>query len=264
MSRTSIDGTGWADRTGGGRVGTMLRVMSYNIGHYNMGSAEKGYPEDLIEEKSGQLKIMLMETAPDLLGLQEDWTWIDRGDTRRSVKELYRPIFRFTAGTGDYTLRARLAAEAGTHQLVRFSTGRYYRRCTFKLPGKYRLLFVTCHLSAYAAREAERMIELEELFAAVGALQYDCCVITGDFNTNTGADREKLREECRGNGFSMAIGDYLPWIPTCYGRDGRERYSFDNILVSGTGTIRRVAVLGDWYGRLYSDHVPLIADVALE
>jgi endonuclease/exonuclease/phosphatase family metal-dependent hydrolase len=134
----------------------------------------------------------------------------------------------------------------------------------FKVPGvKKYLLVITCHLSAYPAGAALREVEVGELFAAVGAPLYDYCVITGDFNTKTDGDRELLRQRCAENDYGMAIGDYLPWIPTCYGRDGREQYSYDNILVSGKCTIRRVMVMADWYGRLYSDHVPLIADVAL-
>lgn len=240
-----------------------IRVMTYNVCYYGDDAGTKGMPSEILEEKVNNLKTMLMATGPDFVGLQEDYPYIDEKATIQARTALFKPVWRFTQGTTETTLRAKYGLVSGTYQLRRFSTDRFYRTGLFNYtPTKQKILFISCHLSAYAKNENKRKTELVELFRFIAGETWDHCVVTGDFNTNTDSDRKTLMEMCDKAGFSAAIGPYLPWIRTCYGHDGKERYSFDNVLVSSGMAIRTVNVLGEWYWSLYSDHVPVLCEIS--
>jgi len=240
-----------------------IRIMSYNVCHYNFDQGATGFPAAIINEKVMNLKEMLMETAPDLIGLQEDVQYCDTAQTKTSVDYLFNPVWTGT-GTGQSTIRYKPEYVRKTQKLVQFSTGRVYRRAIFLVDGK-RLLFISAHPTPFSGAEnqAKRKAEYTQLFTDIKALRWDWCVVVGDMNTFDTADKENLKAICSENGFDMAIGTYLPWIPTCLGHDGKGTMSFDNILVSGNITIQTTKALREWYGRLYSDHVPLIADLQL-
>ena len=241
-----------------------LTVMSYNVGHYNMGQRPFGYPEDVMNEKVTALKEMLMETGPDLIGLQEDYTWADRGKTLKSSTYLYSPVWRYRPSGSSSNIRAKYAAYSGTGELCQFSTGAYYRKAVLKVNGG-RLLMISAHATAHDGNSDKRKTEYAELFEKVREEKWSWAVICGDFNTLTKTDKENLTAACRENSFEMAIGSYLPWIVTFMGRSEQaKKHSFDNILVSPGVTIRTVRARRDWWERLYSDHVPVTAEVELE
>lgn len=239
-----------------------IRVMTYNVCYYGDDAGTKGMPANILDEKVMNLKTMLMMYGPDFVGLQEDYPYIDAKATTTARDALFKPVWRFTQGTTETTLRAKYGAVSGSYKLRRFSTDRFYRTGIFNYtPTKQKILFVSCHLSAYARNENKRKTELKELFTFIAGETWDHCIVCGDFNTNTDGDKKTLMETCDKAGFGMAIGPYLPWNPTCLGHNGKERYSFDNVLVSSGLKIRTVNVLSEWYDRLYSDHVPVMVDV---
>lgn len=239
----------------------MIRVMTYNVGHYNMGLSEAGIPDDLLAGKLSNLKEMLMEYGPDIIGIQEDSHYIDRAGKMKSPETVFYPAWTFVNGYKGETIKARLPAVSGSYELVNFSGGQHYRKGLFKVGGK-KLLFISAHAIAHVGNAAKRKAQYTELFGAVK--DCDCCIMTGDFNTTENADKANLKALCEKNGYSMAIGSYLPWIDTYFGRAaGATRHSFDNILASSGLAIRTTKVLGDWYDRLYSDHVPVVADIEI-
>jgi exonuclease III len=240
----------------------IIRVMTYNVGHYNMGLSEAGFPASVLNEKLGNLKVMLMETAPDIIGIQEDAHYIDQAGKMKSPESVFSPVWSFRNGYKAETIRAKFKLVSGSYQIVNFSNGQHFRRGVFAVDGK-RLLFISAHPIAKVGNGDKRKVQYAELFAHVKASAFDCCVIAGDFNTTEAADKTALKTLCDKNGFSMALGSYLPWLDTYLGRaKGQTRHSFDNILVKGAA-IRSTKVMGDWYSRLYSDHVPVTADIDL-
>lgn len=242
---------------------SQIRVMTYNIGHYNMGRSETGFPDGLYDEKLAGLKEMLMYAAPDLIGLQEDCKWLDKAHTVTTSAGVFDPVWRFRPEGNGCTVRSKLPLISGSNGKITFSTGRHFRKASFKVDGK-RLLFLSCHPTAHVGNSADRKEEYWELFDYVcNREMWDWCVITGDFNTIEAVDKENLRRECDEHGFGMAIGSYMPWISTFPGKDGTSHGSYDNILVSSGVDIRAMRVMRDWYPLLYSDHVPLAAELIL-
>lgn len=239
----------------------IIRVMTYNVGHYNMGQAPYGFPPELMDEKAGNLKTMLMASGPDIIGTQEDSPYADQAQTIKASTELYAPVWQYRPNNGGSNIRAKFPCYSGTAGTGKLSSGANYRKAILKVDGN-RLMVVSVHATAHQGNSAKRLQDYREIFDIVKAETWKHAIITGDFNTLEDTDKTNLKVVCSDNNFSMAIGDYLPWLNTYIGRSEKaKRHSFDNILVSSGLTIRTTNVLSDWWGRLYSDHVPLICDI---
>lgn len=241
----------------------IIRIMSYNIGHYNMGLSEGGFPPNIFDEKYTNLKEMLMEIAPDIVCLQEDAHYIDRAKTKKSPDSIFSPVWKHSNGYKLETIKAKYSAVSGSYQLINFSIGQSFRRGIFNVNNK-KILVVSAHVIAHVGNSAKRKIQYTEMFDHIRKENWDYCVVAGDFNTTENVDKKNLKALCEANDFTMAIGQYLPWVNTFMGRtEGQTKHSFDNILVSKGLTIKSTKVLRDWYGKLYSDHVPVIADIVI-
>lgn len=238
-----------------------LTLMTYNVCHYNNDRGEHGFPPAIMDEKVSNLKELLMWYAPDLIGLQEDIEYIDRAGTIKTGGYLFAPVWN-CIGTAGVTIRDRIESISTSRKLVEMSTGRFYRRCLYRT-AYGNILFINAHPTPYsgAGNVAKRLAEYTEIFDYTRKAKYDICVVCGDLNTEEEADKANLKRLCETNGFAMVIGTYLPWVKTCFGYDGKSNLSYDNILVKGA-TIKRTQVLRDWYPLLYSDHVPVLAEIS--
>jgi endonuclease/exonuclease/phosphatase family metal-dependent hydrolase len=235
--------------------------MTYNVGHYNMGLLQVGFPKDIFDEKVSNFKEMLMRYAPDIIGLQEDSVYVNQTKTIKSNSYLYEPIWRHRPSNNGSNIRSKFPAYANTSELVKFSSGRNYKKVILKVFGK-RMLVLSAHPTAHEGNSAIRKQEYKELFECVNSEIWDYCIITGDFNTLEKIDKANLIAICAENEFSMAIGTYLPWVDTFLGRTEKSKHhSFDNILCSKNINIKSTRILREWWNRLYSDHVPIIADI---
>lgn len=248
-----------------------LTVMSYNIGQYAMGdSSNPGIPANILNEKLANLKQTFMEYSPALCGMQEEKEYVDQAQTLATKPTLWQPVWYDNPGDYHPCIRSQLPRVDNSAAIGQFSTGRYYRRCVYKYHATQTILFMSVHLSPYAdeheahTHEQERLTELTEMFQHIAASTWDYCIVTGDFNTNSDADRTNISSMCSLNGFTQAIGGYLPWVDTCLGPDGDKHYSFDNILISSNVWFKRIKVLKEKFDDLYSDHVPVIAELELK
>ena len=86
-------------------------------------------------------------------------------------------------------------------------------------------------------------------------------IICADANSVTDTDKDNLAERAATYGYVLGNGGKLGWFCTNL-RDVPWR-ALDNIIVSENIIINNIVALGEWYNKLYSDHVPLIADVTL-
>lgn len=241
-----------------------ITVMSYNVCHYNMDQGETGFPDDIREEKTSNLKEMLMAYSPDIVGIQEDSVYIDRDGSVKSQDALWSPIWRYRPSSSGSNIRAKYACVGASSKAKRFSTGRGYREVILKVDRKM-VLVLSVHPTAKVGHSEERYTEYQELFQEIFSLTtWDECIVTGDFNTTEKIDKEHLKSLCNKYTFKMAIGgDYLPWVTTYMGHQGQAKQSFDNILVSPGISFQRVKVLREWFDRLYSDHAPVLAVLEL-
>lgn len=245
-----------------------LTVMSYNICRYNFDQGGTGFPEDIMNEKIENLKKMFMKNAPDLIGIQEDTYYIDEEHTIESIPALFTPVWQPT-GSGWRTIRSKLTRVDGSAAYADFdgNVNIGYRRAVYYYEQSKKILFISLHAMYGNDAEADalRLGEYEQIFQHINdsADEWDYCIVTGDFNSVSQTSKDKLVELCNDNGFSMAIGSYMPWIFTHFNKQGVASDSFDNILVSSNIDILTTEVLTDQYPLLYSDHVPVVARLRL-
>lgn len=234
--------------------GTEISVLSYNVGVYNNGNTSKrGMSNDVIDEKVFNIKKLLMDVNPYLIGLQEDIQYIDQGETKDAHEYLYKPIFPVRSTLGGVSVYSKKAfINSGSRSI---GNGRCMAWGEISVNGKT-LLFISTHPSPDTT--AHRKGEYENIFKWISNRTYEWCIISGDFNTIEEQDRTNLKYICETNGFTMANGGYLGWLKTTpYPR------SLDNILVSSKCIINAVKVHSSLENDLISDHYPLSAKITL-
>ena len=254
----------------GNNVGTKIRVMSYNICHFNNDTTTY-----ISDEKIGNLNKMMMSADPDFLCLQEDDRYIDSGDTKESVSYLYYPKYpvRLHQGNG-VNIRSKQAYTSGDILIYNTTTPRSLAYCVYTV-GSDTLLLISTHPSPGSADD--RAEQYDELFKWIGGVidlkkssnnsttvhvpTFTHCVIGMDSNAIATTDQSSLKTYATNAGFHLANGGVLGWINTCL---RTPPYTpIDNILVSDNIIINRIEVLSGWYDLLYSDHVPIYCDLTL-
>lgn len=245
-------------------TGKKLKIVSYNVANYN--NDTQTY---LPSAKQFNLKSMLSELDADIIGVQEDRNYIDSSNTKETGSELYNPILPKVVGNGGVKVRSKVdPASTGS---VQYTSGRYIRYAVFDIDGDS-LLFLSTHPSPGfdATAEATRLQEYTELFkwiygeiqlSSTSAPTWDYCIIAGDMNSATATDRSNLATLASARNFTMANGGYLGWLVTCYYQGNG--LCLDNIICSENITISNIKAYTSKYGDLYSDHVPLSAEVTL-
>ena len=83
-----------------------------------------------------------------------------------------------------------------------------------------------------------------------------------DANSATADDKTNLQTLASTNGFVLGNGGSLGWFYTCHsGNLGL--MALDNIVCTDNIIINHIESYMEWWRSLYSDHVPLCADVTL-
>lgn len=258
----------------GANSGMKLRVCTYNVANYNNDTATY-----ISDNKLLNFRKMLYEVDADVLFTQEDRQYVDSGSSNESKNYLYYPKYPYLTGTGGNTIKTKVSV---TNDLVlRLSGMRSLRSCLLT-SGSVKLLLITTHPTANydstgvtsAESIAERLIEYQEILGWAngdvslnrtdgGGAEYaptHTHVIIGlDANTITDDDKTNLQTLAASNDFILANGGYLGWFVT----NPRHDYSIDNIIVSENVIINNVVSMNTKYLDLYSDHVPVYADVTL-
>ena len=269
LVRTKLNASSGFDRWRLLKPQNELDIMSYNVGFYHNGSGGPGFPADIYDEKVGNFKQMLMTYGPDIVGLQEDRQYLDEAQTIPASAGLFDPIWNQRNGQERETTRAKFGVMESELKYFSDTLGQQYGRTYRRIVYDYytvRILFISAH-PMYGKGDdyiGARLAEYQELFTDINNSVWDYCIVVGDFNTNSDTDRQNLTNQCSNNGFKMALGTYMPWIPTWVGPVGNPDPNpepLDNILISGNMDFVKVQVLNDWYNRLYSDHLPIVARV---
>ena len=257
----------------GENTGTKLRIMSYNICCYTNDTHVSGNPVYISDEKLFNLKNMLMNANADILGIQEDQEYIDAYSgtgTKPSDEYVFYPIYPYRYGIGGTTIHSKIHP-SNTGNVLKYSNGRSLRYVVFSIDEK-KILFICTHPGLTVG---ERSVQYEELFdwiegritlrdygdtTDITVPSHTHCVICGDMNSIADEDKTKLVNEATSDNFILGNGGYLGWVTTLM----RGTYmSIDNIIVSNNIIINKFEAYNSWYDKLYSDHIPLVADLTL-
>lgn len=130
---------------------------------------------------------------------------------------------------------------------------RIFQKVEFKVNDEIKIIFFNTHLS-FESREI-RQKQVEELLNEVKLYKNSYCIITGDFNFDTGIEEWNAFEE-----FYCANGLDGKWFNTfLYHEEGLQSFALDNIIVSTNIEIQTVEIPTT----PLSDHSLLIAEIII-
>jgi endonuclease/exonuclease/phosphatase family metal-dependent hydrolase len=259
----------------GNNTGLNLRVMSYNVANFDNDTANY-----ISDEKLFNLKKAIMSAKVDFICGQEDRQYIDSENTKLSNNYVYFPVFPNRYGDGGVVIHSKIQAQE--QSALDYTNGRILRYATFNLSNGIKLLLINTHpVGDYNSTGAEstesidaRKTQYEELFkwingtitlnrngtsTSVSVPEFTHCIIGMDGNSITAEDKTNLLNEVSGSNFIAGNGGTIGWFLTNFVHN----YSIDNIIVSNNIIINNIEAWSDWYDKLYSDHVPVIADLTL-
>ena len=272
-----------AQASQGENAGDNLRIVSYNVARYNNNSSTY-----LSDQKIFNFRRALGKFNGDILCIQEDMQYIDSGSTKESNGYLYLPQYPYTYNGGIWknTIHSKRPATAnGRVKLT--AQGNDYRSIEFATYtiGQKVLLVCSSHPSwndsgeggDSAAQIAIRLSNYTEIFqwvdreitlpdsstaAAVMAPEHTHCIICMDANSFTPDDKTNLSTLAAQHDFILGNGGALGWFYTCQSNTPTLS-SLDNVIVSDNIIINSIEAYMELWRSLYSDHVPVVADVTL-
>lgn len=231
-------------------TGDRIRILSYNVAHYNNDSATY---IDALPEKLCNFKKLLMFVRADVLSIPEDDEYIDSADTKDSTAWLYKPIYPFKVGGGSCCVHSKTTLIKSKN--ITLPGGWTIRRGDISV-GNKTLSVYSVHLTVLS--EEDRATELEQIFSQIATDDPTYYVIAGDMNCIEEGEKETFKATCESHGCTLANGGYLGWLNT-----HKNNLALDNIVVSNNIIIENTEVLGNWYESLYSDHYPIFCDLVL-
>ena len=259
----------------GENVGTTLKVMTYNVANYNNDTADY-IPND----KLFNLLKMIYDVNPDIMMLQEDRTYIDLNNTQAAADYVFNPAYPNRIGTDGNTIRSkRNTSNSGT--LV-YTNGRYLKYTVLTIDDKT-ILLVSTHMvwnyndtgsDSSESKQARNVQYIELMQWVTGQISlndytsgtptpvptHTHCIIGMDANTATNDDKTNLLTALNDASCIPVNGGKLGWFITNMDIGN----ALDNIVVSSNIIINKIQAYNDWYDKLYSDHVPVIAEITLK
>ena len=261
----------------GANKGEKLRIMTYNVAAFDNDTATM-----ISDEQVLNLRKMLGIVNADILCIQEDNQYIDSGNAKASHSHVYLPQYPYKHGSNGGVIHAKQQAVDGGSLNLMFTNGRYMRFATYQITDSIKVL-VCCTHPVYnynntggesASSIAARYTQYSEMFDwidgnitlndqssgdPITVPTHTHWIIGLDSNSATATDKTNLQTLAAAHNGILGNGGALGWFLTEFRYD----YSIDNIIVSDNIIINNIEALSQWYSRLYSDHVPVYADLTL-
>jgi hypothetical protein len=241
-----------------------LKVMTYNIGEYSYGVSPY-YLSDNYDEKLNNYKKFFMTQNCDLIGFQEQGTYLDENHTVLANDMLFDYLYPYNNDAPNWTCIKSKYKLGGNGYGIFSASNRKYVFSTLII-GKKEIFIMCVHLTPNPGQEQDekRDAEIAEILSLVSSKDY--FIIFGDFNAQT----PELFNNFINAGYKIANGGYLPfeWTYSFNKTDFSNnnpsssiRY-FDNIITS-SNIIINDSYKVNTYNDLSSDHIPFIADLII-
>lgn len=237
-----------------------LKVMTYNIGEYSYGVSPY-YLSANYDEKLNNYKKFFMTQNCDLIGFQEQGTYIDENHTVLANDILFDYLYPYNNDAPNWTCIKSKYKLGGSGYGIFSASNRKYVFSTLII-GKKEIFIMCVHLTPNPGQEQDekRDAEIAEILSLVSSKDY--FIIFGDFNAQT----PELFNNFINAGYKIANGGYLPfeWTYSFNKTDFSNnnpsssiRY-FDNIITS-SNIIINDSYKVNTYNDLSSDHIPFVA-----
>lgn len=262
--------------------GITYTFLSYNVAHYN--NDTNIYMDN---EKRHNFKEMLSTIHPDFICLQESEAYIDGSNgSKNTMQYLFQPVFPYTIGTGSTQILSKINFTSAGQ--VKDGMGRILRYGIYTINNKKMLICSIHTISRHnnditipvdsAESIADRKTEYQDIIrwanhakqlpdyysdTLTSSPAWDYCIICGDFNSITDADKTNLLTEVNQYSMYHANGGWLDWLETNRNKSGDIRYSVDNVICSPNIIINSITAHSNMYLDLYSDHYPFEVNVTL-
>ena len=266
-----------------------FRVGTYNVAHYRMNQTVYNYisgHSDAIEK----WRRWVANSNMDFLFLTEDSQYIDSAQTMLATKYLYNPYF-YENNIIKHSHRILTKTEFDTTSLETvivpnvnpsgLNTAYYIDWCISTVANIGSILLAVIHNfpSGPTAIGTEAQVKQNRVnyYAAIKNLlaeesgNYDYVIIAGDTNAgnyvnetmeNTEYDMGLLESLCEDTDTHLVNGGEIGWFKTVPSSQTVSR-AFDNIIVSNNIRVEKIECNPFMYEELWSDHVPVIAEVSL-
>lgn len=260
----------------GNNVGDHIRISTYNIARFN--NDTETYISNL---KLKNLRNAMDQIDADVLCTQEDDATVD-GANKSSNDYLYYPKYPNRSGENGVAIHSKTAFIS--RGVLKFSNNQLLRYATIAVGSKTLLVLSIHGIWNYQNTGGEsnesinsRNQQFYEMFNwisgnitlpnyadsnPISVPEHTHTVIGMDGNTTTQLDRTNLKNLADANNFILGNGGYLGWIYTC-DINKATQWAIDNIIVSENIIINKFTAHSEYYDDLYSDHVPVSADITL-
>ena len=265
-----------------------FRVGTYNVAHYRMNQ----YVYDYISEHNDAIekwRRWIANSNMDFLFITEDSQYIDSAQTKLATKYLYNPYF-YENDRITHSHRILTKTDFDTTILESVTVpnvnpsgqiGAYYIDwCISTVENIGSILMAVIHNfpSGPSSIGTEEQVKENRVnyYAAIKNLlteqsgNYDYVIIAGDTNAgnyvnetteNTEYDMGLLESLCEDTDTHLVNGDEIGWFKTVPSSTANRAY--DNIIVSNNIRVEKIECNPYMYEELWSDHVPVIAEVSL-
>ena len=267
-----------------------LRVLSYNVSGYKCDTSV----DSISTAKQQGLRNFLGDIKADFAGLQENTKYTTGSSGSKTVQNyIWYSSFAdwFHADKYSQVIFSRYARTSGGANSVKVAfsnaTGENRALMAVSFPFGNKTLLVCSFHAIWAdmggsaldsANVTARQTQFTELFnwvngsitlksladltTDVSCPTHTHAVILGDFNTITDTDKTNLQTIASSASFTLGNGGRFGWMYT--DRSANGNFSLDNIAVSSNVALDSFEPKWDWYGKLYSDHVPIVSDIILQ
>ena len=256
---------------------TQLRVMTYNVGQWYIGSGDN-VPSNLDSAFYALQNGIIQRNDPDILFIEEYSKQFSKtGRTALSILQQYFPYIHEQDGTGSYGyyLNRCICSKhpIGSYVVRTYSNdvNRYYDSCVVTVDGVQITLVVT-HFDAFDS--SKRIVQATELFNFVKTINGGF-IIGGDFNNSLkdpfSEENAAIYNQFLNYGCNIANAGNFGIFKTACGNTDWENSSsaIDNIICSSGITITDVwtdltkITNADVLAAGKIDHIPLIAEMEL-
>lgn len=247
-----------------------LRVVSYNVGHFNqgwaggfrfMGAPEYGKEQRKISVRKAMLpwKYWIGEQSADIICVQEWNSYFDADSFFNAEKEILKSFYNNVYfGKEHRWIHNGIATNYQLSNLrTKYSFGDYYSLIGDLVIGGKKITIISTHIPW---QKEHHLPALDSLINDLKQFEYFICF--GDMNAK---DNEQVR--FLEAGFNMANGGAQGWFSTTAGnntlagRKGGPDMNIDNIITSSN--IKIFNVSAPYTGLNDADHLPIIADVVI-
>ena len=243
--------------------------IPFTIGCYNAAKFNNDSQIYISNEKIHNLKEAIAELDADVLIVNEDTGYIDSASTKSSHDYVFQPVYPFVYGSTNEKIYSKIGF--ATTENKKSPNNRYVSFATISVQNKT-ILIVCVHAvpGIEASNVTERAEDLAWLITEIGNKTFDYLVMGGDFNPEKGADDLTTMETAFSNAnMIMCNGGQFDYLNTWF--DPNARYNnvvarampLDYVITSNNVICNRFKTYTENFYDLYSDHVPIVANLTL-